>query len=152
IGSGGSGAAGAGMVMGTAGSSTSGGALSKLSFDFTTKTYGGRYAPRNAGAVWITDASGKYINTLEYWGSTPNDTHLTSYIASKGADYALCGALEKLFGTCKGTNVTMPPPDVITAATFQTHKAHTGDHWNFKDAMGSPVPDGMYKIVIEMAE
>lgn len=122
--------------------------LTKLTFDFTTKTYSGKYAPKNVGAVWVEDMSGKWIHTLEYWGSTPNDVHLTKYVATKAPDYALYGPLDLLFmGKAQGSHVTDPPPDVVSSATATTHKAHVGDAWNLKD-----LPDGTYHLVIEIAE
>jgi hypothetical protein len=155
------GAGGMGMILGAAGSAGgtagSGGptptsTLTKLTFSFTTKAYGGKYTPKNVGAVYVEDASGKWIHTLEYWGSTPNDTHLPAYIAAKAPDYALCAGLDALLGNCTGMYVTMPPADVVTGATINPHRAHTGDSWDLKDASGKVIADGSYNIVVEMAE
>jgi hypothetical protein len=124
----------------------------KLTFEFTTKSYRGKYAPKNVGAVWVEDTSGKWVYTLEYWGSAPNDSHLTRYNTAAGPthDYALGNPLLAVFGGAK--YVVMPPPDVLSGATLNMHKTHTGLSWSLKDANGKEAPDGPYRVVIEITE
>jgi hypothetical protein len=124
--------------------------LTKLTLEFTTKTYGGNRAPQNIGAVWVEDSNGKWIYTLEYWGSIPNDQHLSRYVSSGGPDYAF-NVPGELQGVLPPGYVTQPPPDVVTGATLATHKQHMAA-WNFKDKAGMVVPDGAYRIVIEISE
>jgi len=113
-----------------------------LGFEFTSVTQNGKYAPVNIGAVWVESASGQWVHTLEYWGNVPNDTHLNRYLSVSGPDYA----------SFFGIPVTKVPPDVVTSATLQTHKTHSGLSWNLENASGSPVPDGMYTLVVELTE
>lgn len=116
----------------------------KLTVDFTTKSYGGEYGPVNLGVVWVEDASGKWVYTLEMWCGWQNTKSLSPYNMSGGADYSV--------GLFPGTHTTMPPSDVVTAATLRQHKTHSGAHWSFKDSDGKEVPDGMYKLMLEVTE
>jgi hypothetical protein len=116
----------------------------KLNVSFTTKTYGGKYAPVNLGAVWIEDSAGKWVYTLEMWCGWQNTKSLMPYNAAGGVDYSV--------GLFPGSNTTMPPSDVITAATQRQHKQHSGASWSFKDKDGKEVPDGMYKLKLEITE
>lgn len=120
----------------------SGPAPTMLTFAYTTRTQDGEYAPDNVGAVWVEDASGKWIHTLEYWGNVPNGSHLSRYSRAGGPDY----------GAFFGIRSVKPPPDTITSATLHMHKSHTGLSWDLKDKSGADVPDGMYKLVIELTE
>jgi hypothetical protein len=43
------------------------GTVTSLTFDVTTKAPGGRYQPRNVGAIWVEDSSGKLVKSLEVW-------------------------------------------------------------------------------------
>jgi hypothetical protein len=117
----------------------------KLTLEFTTKTYGGKYAPVNVGAAWVADASGKWVYTLEMWCGWQNTKHLMVYDSAGGPDYS-SGLFPGTFASSK------PPADVIASATLKTHKTHTGASWSLKDSKGASVPDGMYKLMIELTE
>ena len=124
-------------------------ALTKLTLVFTTKTYGGNRAPQNIGAVWVEDDSGKWIYTLQYWGSIPNDQHLSRYVSSavpttRSTFRVICRVV------LPPGYVTKPPPDVVTGATLDTHKQHMPAL--IKDKAGAVVPDGAYRVVIEISE
>ena len=117
-----------------------------LTLEFTTKAYGGKWGPVNVGAVWIADASGKWVHTLEMWCGWQNTRHLMPYNSAGGPDYST--------GLFPGTYTlgTAPPADVIASATLQRHKTHKGASWNFEDGRGTEVPDGMYKLMFEVTE
>lgn len=141
--------AGASMTDAVAGTGADTSAAVKatmLTVEFTTKTYGGMYGPPNVGVVWIEDARGKWVYTLEQWCGWLNTINLPVYAEAGGTDYCA--------GIFPGTfNAGMDPPaDVITGATLPNHKTHTGAHWTFKNSKGAEVPDGMYKLRFEFTE
>jgi len=118
---------------GVAGSPTAGGpdtatTLTSLTFDVTTKPAGGRYQPKNVGAVWIEDSSGKLVKSLEVWAAIRR-RHLMTYVS------ALSGAAV----------------DVTATATLTSHRAHHAT-WNLKDKSGAVVPPGKYSLVMELSD
>lgn len=98
-----------------------------FTYDVTTTTYGGHYSPREVGAIWITDANGKFVKTLERWGTTriKNAVH---------------------WEKSSGGNVV----DAITGATELFPKTHQLS-WDCKVA-GAAVPDGDYFLNEEYTE
>jgi hypothetical protein len=123
------GAAGSGGATGAAGS---GGAPATtpalLSFDVTTSPVGGRYQPKNIGAIWIQDANGKLVKSLEVWAGIRR-RYLTHY------NSALSGVAV----------------DVTASATLSSHKTHHAS-WNLKDRNGAAVAPGKYTLVIELTD
>ena len=111
----------------------------RLTLDFTTHAENGRYAPHNGGAAWVEDESGHWVHTFELWIGSAFEPDLKSYSTAGGPNYT------QPFGT-------MPPPDVITGATLRDHRTHANETWNLKDVNGMEVPDGAYRVVIELAE
>lgn len=100
----------------------------QLNFSVTTSNAGGSYAPKNIVAVWITDNSGNFIKTLfAYTGQYK--THLNTWQAA--SNY----------------NVT----DATTGATYSSHTTRSYS-WNGKNTSGSVVPDGTYKLWIELTD
>lgn len=99
-----------------------------LSFSVLTKSLGGRYAPRNIGAIWIENASGQWVKTLAVWAFL-RERHLTRFRAASG-----------------GNRV-----DAITSATLSQHTTHEVT-WDLTDATGVPVPDGDYRVVVETTD
>ena len=99
-----------------------------LNFSVLTKTLGGRYSPRNIGAIWIEDASGKWIKTLAVWAFL-RERYLTRFRAASG-----------------GNRV-----DAITGATLSQHTTHAVT-WDLTDAAGATVPDGQYNLVVETTD
>jgi hypothetical protein len=136
-GSGGAGGGTGGASGGTGGSMAMGPKPTKLTASITTKTQGGRYAPKNVGAIWIEDSSGKWVYTLEWWSSLLNAGALTQYTQVKGPTYTFFDP--------------KPGPDVITGATLTMHKTHAVS-WGLEGMGGSEVPDGAYNLVIESSE
>ncbi len=117
---------GAGGVGGS-GSTTSSGACT-LHFWFTTVSYHGKYSPKNIGAVWIADGSGKFVKSLNVWASK-RASNLLKWSAASG-----------------GNKV-----DAITAATATTHSPHSAE-WDCTNLSGQIVPDGPYKLMLEFTE
>ena len=102
--------------------------LSSLSIRVRTTAFGGRYAPRNIGAIWIETAAGQFVKTIERWGKT-RARYLTR------------------FNTSSGGNIV----DAITSATLSNHTTHER-MWNLSDKTECEVPAGSYKVVIEMTD
>lgn len=99
-----------------------------LRVEFTTVSVGGRYAPSHVAAVWITDASGKFVKTLREWGYR-RQGYLSAWRASSGANTV----------------------DAITAATLKSHGRSTLD-WNCTDTSKKRVADGKYTVHAEFTE
>lgn len=126
---GGGGAAGLGGAggFGGSGNATSSGACT-LHFDFTTVTYHGKYSPKNIGAVWVADGTGKFVKSLNVWASK-RASNLLKWNAASG-----------------GNKV-----DAITAATATAHSPHSAD-WDCTNLSSQIVPDGPYKLMLEFTE
>jgi hypothetical protein len=128
---GGSGNSGsAGMGGGSAGGSS---ANCSLTVKVTTASAGGRYAPRNIGAIWVADHSGNFIRSLEVW-------------AQRRVNFlSLWNSATSRAGT-PGNRV-----DIISQATLSNHVAHTAT-WECQDFDGEPVADGTYRVYFEMTD
>ncbi len=126
----------------TGGTSASGGAISGMggsisgnsgkctfSFDVTTVTAHGRYAPSNVGAVWISDAQNKFVKTLRWWGLK----ELRQAIAWTQAT---------------GSNKV----DAVSGATRSAHGPLMTTAWNCTDVAENAVPDGNYVVHVTFAE
>jgi hypothetical protein len=100
----------------------------QLSVTFTTVSFGGQYAPKNVGAVWITDSNNKFVKTLELWAAK-RSKYLVQWKASSGGNVV----------------------DAVTSATKSSHGMHT-DKWNGTDVNHNVVPDGNYHLHIEFTE
>jgi hypothetical protein len=100
----------------------------QLTFDVLTRSLDGWYAPRNIGAIWIESASGTWIKTLAVWALI-RERYLTRFRAAS-----------------KGNRV-----DAVTSATLNQHTTHHVT-WDLADVNGSPVPDGEYRVVIELTD
>jgi hypothetical protein len=129
----GSGSNGASNGSTTGGASTGGGttggtSVSALTFSVTTMTLGGRYQPKNIGAIWITNGAGTFVRTLEVWAGI-RAAYLTRFASET-----------------KRNSV-----DAMTSATLTTHRMHTV-MWDLTDLNGQVVPDGPYNIVIETTD
>lgn len=129
-----SGASGAG---GSAGSATAGmGKGGKLTLTYTpmpppgvTMGYWDRPPLKPSyGVVWIEDAMGRFVKTLEFWG-------MTIYIQANLHDY-----LGKR---------TYCPVDVVAQATHFDYSPHTTT-WDGKSSKGFVVPDGPYVLWIDI--
>jgi hypothetical protein len=136
IGAGGSGGGAAGMAgmagggpqAGAGGSTDGGGTVTSVAFDVMTAPQGGLYQPRNIGAIWIQDSSGKFMKSLEVWAGIRR-TYLSKYNAAHGSMAV----------------------DVTASATLSSHKMHHAT-WNLKDRSGAAAPPGKYTVVIELTD
>ena len=99
-----------------------------VTFTVRTATYNGPYAPRNAGAIWITNGSNQFVKTIKVWASNYRYT-LVRWIAS--SNYNTTGA--------------------VTSASLNNHQLHTVT-WNAKNAAGVLQDDGNYTFNVEFTE
>jgi hypothetical protein len=99
-----------------------------LTFSVTTASYNGSYGPRNVGAIWISDASGTFVKSLNVWGAKRR-RHLTTWNDVSG-----------------GNTV-----DAVTGATASNHATRTGI-WNCTGADRKPVADGSYRVNVDITE
>lgn len=117
----------------TSTSSTGGGAptgptAGELHVDFTTVSFGGKYAPKNVVAVWITDDHDAFVKTLGVF-ATKRAKYLVTWLAASG-----------------GNTV-----DAVTSATFAAHGPRSMQ-WDSTGVDGKVVPDGSYRVHIEFTE
>jgi len=99
-----------------------------LAFSVRTATYNGAYAPRNCGAIWITNSQNQFVKTIKVWAATYRYT-LIRWINSSGQN----------------------TQGAITSASLNNHQLHNIT-WNGTDYAGNSVPDGDYKINVEFTE
>jgi len=131
----------AGGNSGVNGSPMGGGSISagtasttcSLSVSVTTTAPGGNYRPRNVGAIWIADATGRFIKSLDVWGNRRLSRVTAWNAATRAAGVA-------------GNKV-----DAITSATLTAHRAHNAS-WNCQDYAGKVAPDGTYRVYFEVTD
>ncbi|MDX2091198.1 MAG: DUF2271 domain-containing protein [Kofleriaceae bacterium] len=102
--------------------------LSALAITVRTTSAGGRFAPRNVGAIWVERADGAFVKTIERWGQL-RAKYLTRFIASSN------------------NNIV----DAITSATLVAHITHDVT-WDLTDLEGCEIPTGDYQLVFELAD
>jgi hypothetical protein len=116
---------------GTGGSASATGptpSVTSLSFQVTTSAAGGRYQPKNIGAIWVEDASGHVVKSLKVWAATRR-RYLTGYL-----------------GAMAGSSI-----DVTASATLSRHQTHSVT-WNLKDRNGAVVSAGAYRVKMELTD
>lgn len=106
------------------------GAESSLTFNFTTGSYYGRYAPRHCIAVWVTDENGDYVKSLQLNGRVPYYRIMLAHWV-KASDW--------------------DSTDAVTSASIRNHTSHTVT-WDLTDINGQRVPNGSYKLWVEQTE
>lgn len=104
-----------------------------LSVSVSTSSAGGNYAPRNIVAIWVEDNSGKFVKTLLAYANN-RITHLNTWQAST---LAIGNEFNKT--------------DAITGATQSSHGTRTCQ-WNGTDYSGKLMPDGEYKLRMELTD
>ena len=102
--------------------------MCSLSVTVTTASTGGQFAPRNIGAIWITNSSGAFVKTLAKWAAV-RQQYLTAWNASSKANVV----------------------DAVTSATLSSHQTHKVT-WNCTDASKAQVADGAYKVNFELTD
>jgi hypothetical protein len=128
------GTGGRGGSGGTAGAAGTSGVLTgSLMISVTTKAPGGRYQPDNVGAIWIADASTRFVKSLYVWGSQRRRelTRWTSATSTAGLANNLV--------------------DAVTAATMKSHGTRMAT-WNGTDTNKAQVADGAYKVCFELED
>lgn len=114
------------VVLASAAPAASAGSLSVRA---TTTPAGGNYAPRNVTAVWIEDSTGAFVKTISRWANQRRQ-HLVAWQTAAGtADV-----------------------DAISGATRQDHAAPLMITWDMKNRTGAEVPDGTYRVRMEVAD
>ena len=129
---GGAGSSGAGASAagsGGAGQSAPSAGISTLTFDVTTLSQGGKYSPKNIGAIWVQNSAGSFVKSLELWAKQRR-RYLSKYNAAVGATGAV---------------------DIVASATLTSHKTHHVS-WNLQDRTGARVQDGQYSLLVEVTD
>ena len=89
---------------------------------------GAAYAPRHIMAIWVQDGSGTFVKTLKSMAWT-RMSDLTTWVANSGRDRT----------------------DAITGATITSAPStHNNLIWDCTDVNSNEVPDGTYRIRVEM--
>jgi hypothetical protein len=102
--------------------------LSALDVSVRTTSAGGRFAPRNVGAIWVERADGEFVKTIKRWGQQ-RAKYLTRFVAASNNNLV----------------------DAITGATLTAHTTHEVT-WNLKDLEGCEIASGDYQLVFELAD
>jgi hypothetical protein len=102
--------------------------LSTMAISVRTTAYGGRYAPRNVGAIWIEKSDGTFVKTVQRWAGS-RARYLTHFVNEAH------------------TNLV----DAVTSATLQSHQTHS-QTWNLTGVDRCEVPSGDYKILFETTD
>jgi hypothetical protein len=119
---------GGGGSVGAAGDTSGTPTKCTFSFDVTTVTAHGRFAPSNAGAVWISDAQNKFVKTLRWWGLIYVG-QATAWVQATGSNKV----------------------DAVSGATRKAHGALNAT-WDCTDVSRAPVADGSYAVHVTFAE
>lgn len=98
-----------------------------LSFSVTPSAVSGTWQLKHDVAIWITNNAGTFIKTKAEFGTDTD--HLTSWIA------------------CTPTENTV---DATTGPTINGYTNAITISWNGTDVNGAIVPDGIYKVWVEM--
>lgn len=99
-----------------------------LTVSVVTSSADGIYAPKNVVAIWIENSDGQFIKTLTVYAKA-RISYLTNWESASGGNTA----------------------DALTGATQTTHGTIYGS-WNGTDAKGFTVPDGNYKVCMELTD
>ena len=99
-----------------------------LNFTINPVAHNGSYGAKHLVAVWLENESGTFVKTKYKMASSKNYDHLATWTAKSNSN---------LVDATSGATLTSYTP--ITAV------------WNGTDVSGNVVPNGIYKIWIEMA-
>lgn len=102
--------------------------LSALHITVRTSPFGGRFAPKNVGAIWVEDDAGRFVKTVELWGQTRAKWLSRFQAASEG-------------------NVV----DAVTGATLLGHGTHEVT-WDLTDVFRCEVANQAYQLVLETTD
>lgn len=104
-------------------------AVAACTLRLTTRAQGGRYAPKNIGAIWIEREDGAWVKTLKVWAGV-RLRYLETYLEA---------------------NTTRDTTDAMTSATLRQHASHEVK-WNLQDAQGKAAADGDYRVRVEVTD
>jgi hypothetical protein len=99
-----------------------------VSFSITTIDNERKYSPDHVLAIWVENATGQFVKTLQMQG-VRRKKHLETWLAQSGGNIV----------------------DAVTGPTLRDHTSHTVT-WNCKDTTGNVVKDGQYQIVTEYTD
>ena len=105
-------------------------AATEFNMSFSTAAPGGVYNPNNVVAVWVTQTNGTIVKTILRYGET-RKTSLSTWNAADGASAD---------GKMGATRANHSAPVIMTAT------------WDLKNKSGVVIPDGTYKINLEMTD
>jgi hypothetical protein len=107
--------------------------MCSLSVSLTTSSPGGKYSPKNIGAIWVANSSGTFVKSLKVWAA-----QRIQYLSAWQAATSAAGAK---------ANVV----DAVTGATLLSHQSHTAT-WNCTDFRKGAVADGAYRVYFELTD
>jgi uncharacterized protein DUF2271 len=129
----GSGGAGPGGTGGGGAGGTGPSTECNLTLNFTTATYRGQFSPKYINAVWVMNSQNQFMKTLEVYAAA-RIIHLTNWNAQARANKV----------------------DAVSGATIRhddtRYNPHTKSHWDCRDVSGNIVPNGEYKVFMELTE
>jgi hypothetical protein len=99
-----------------------------FSFSVVTTAPSGTYGTKHIMAIWIENSSPTFVKTKIMYSKTSNWDHLATWTSKSGGNLV----------------------DATTGATLATHGL-VSFLWNGTDVSGVVVPDGAYKVWVEMA-
>lgn len=108
-----------------------GGTPGTLALTVTTTTANGPYAPKNCAVVWIENAGGTIVKTIDRKCGVRSQ-HLVAWTTASGGS---------------GTDT-----DAVSSASRANHQTPLSITWDLKDRAGTIVPDGSYTIRMETTE
>jgi hypothetical protein len=100
-----------------------------MTVEVTTVTAGGHYAPWNVGAVWVSDADGRFVKTLRTWGGPLRLPNASVWRGESGYNAV----------------------DAVTGATRSGH-GPVEVSWDCTDLAHTPVPASTHWISATFAE
>lgn len=103
-------------------------AIETVKVTFETTNPGGRFGDKNVHVVWVEDSNGVFVKTLDLWGNK-RVHNLTNWFEASGS---------------KRGEI-----DGITTATLKTYGRYESE-WDMTDKQGNTVPDGEYRINLEL--
>jgi len=104
-------------------------ASADVTVTFTTTPNGGEFAPKNVVSAWIEHDPGPFVKTIGVYAAERR-VNLVAW----------------------GLTAGLTDMDAISGATRLDHLTPVTFTWNLRDRDNKLVPDGMYKIRMEMAD
>lgn len=102
--------------------------LTAMQIHVRTSSAGGRFAPRNVGAIWIERSDGTFVKTVARWG-TVRAKWLKRFVAASAGSVV----------------------DAVTGPTLLSHQTHDV-RWSLTGPDRCEVPSGDYRVVFELTD